>query len=149
MQLDNRIKPNLFIVGMPKSGTTALHNLLSQHPEVFMSSLKEPNYFCFDMKRDAQLFIKTNPHPLRNTAYKIRFPCPTEEQYLRLFENSAGFKIRGESSVRYIRSKEAPKNMWKFSPGCKVLVIFREPIAFLRSLHNQTGKIRVREYNKL
>jgi len=37
--------PNLFIVGAPRSGTTSLYNYLKQHPEVFMSPIKEPHYF--------------------------------------------------------------------------------------------------------
>ena len=36
--------PNLFIVGAAKSGTTSLHNYLNQHPDVFMSSHKEPHF---------------------------------------------------------------------------------------------------------
>jgi len=38
-------KPNFFIVGKPKSGTTALHAMLNQHPDIFMSPFKEPNHF--------------------------------------------------------------------------------------------------------
>jgi len=38
--------PNLFIVGAPRSGTISLYNYLKQHPEVFMSPIKEPHYFA-------------------------------------------------------------------------------------------------------
>jgi hypothetical protein len=37
-------KPNLFIVGAAKSGTTSLHNYLNQHPDIFMCNPKEPHY---------------------------------------------------------------------------------------------------------
>ena len=37
--------PNFFIVGAAKSGTTSLYHHLSQHPDVFMSPVKEPGYF--------------------------------------------------------------------------------------------------------
>ena len=38
-------KPNLFIPGAAKSGTTTLHNLLNNHPDICMSSNKEPVYW--------------------------------------------------------------------------------------------------------
>src|SRR5258706_7889695 len=42
-------KPDFFIVGAPKSGTTALYNYLKLHPDIFLSPLKEPNFFASDM----------------------------------------------------------------------------------------------------
>mgnify|MGYP001026536955 FL=1 len=39
------IQPNLFIPGAAKSGTTSLHQLLDLHPDVTMSSKKEPVYW--------------------------------------------------------------------------------------------------------
>ena len=43
-----KIHPNFFVIGAAKSGTTSLHNYLAQHPKVFMSPVKEPNYFAFN-----------------------------------------------------------------------------------------------------
>jgi hypothetical protein len=37
--------PNLFLIGAMKSGTTTLHELLAQHPEIAMCDPKEPCYF--------------------------------------------------------------------------------------------------------
>ena len=45
-------KPNLFIPGAAKSGTTSLHNLLNQHPEICMSSVKEPGYWKNEKFKD-------------------------------------------------------------------------------------------------
>ena len=42
-------KANLFIVGAAKSGTTAIHNYLNKHSSVFLSPIKEVNYFCTDI----------------------------------------------------------------------------------------------------
>lgn len=39
------IKPNLFIPGAAKSGTSSLHDYLGLHSEIFMSSVKESHYF--------------------------------------------------------------------------------------------------------
>ena len=41
--------PNLFIIGSPKCGTTSLANWLNNHPQIFMSKRKEPEYFCDDL----------------------------------------------------------------------------------------------------
>ncbi|MFV2040601.1 MAG: sulfotransferase [Candidatus Hydrothermarchaeales archaeon] len=46
-------KPNLFIVGAPKSGTTSLYNYLKQHPDIFMSKCKETFYFCKDFQMES------------------------------------------------------------------------------------------------
>ncbi len=45
--------PNLFVVGAPKSGTTALHRYLDQHPQVAMSAVKEPKFFLADGRAPA------------------------------------------------------------------------------------------------
>ena len=42
-------KPNFFIVGAPKCGTTALYEYLRPHPNVFMPEIKEPHYFAKDL----------------------------------------------------------------------------------------------------
>jgi tetratricopeptide (TPR) repeat protein len=41
-------RPDFFIAGAAKSGTTALFEYLSRHPSVFIPSIKEPNFFCTD-----------------------------------------------------------------------------------------------------
>src|SRR5205085_12040837 len=43
-------EPNFFVVGAAKCGTTTLYHILFQHPEIYMSPIKEPNYFCTDIK---------------------------------------------------------------------------------------------------
>ena len=42
-------QPNFFIVGQPKSGTSALYSFLSGHPDVCMGATKEPQFFCTDL----------------------------------------------------------------------------------------------------
>ena len=64
MALDNR-KVNLFIVGAPKCGTTSLYKYLSEHYEVFMSPVKEPNffsdiYFNDNLRNASKVSKKTN-----------------------------------------------------------------------------------------
>ena len=51
------IMPNFLIIGAAKSGTTTLYDWLTQHPQVYMSPVKETNFFCF-RKYQVQIFLK-------------------------------------------------------------------------------------------
>jgi hypothetical protein len=42
--------PSFFIAGAPKTGTTSLHHYLDQHPEIYMSPVKEPCYFASEVR---------------------------------------------------------------------------------------------------
>lgn len=109
------IKPNFFIVGAPKSGTTAMNDYLARHPDVFMAK-KEIHYFGSDLKLKER---------------------PTAPEYLEHFKQGSGKKIVGEASVWYLYSKKAAKEIKQFSPGAKILIMLRNPVQFLHSLHSQ------------
>lgn len=113
-------KPNLFIVGASKSGTTALYNYLKMHPEIFMSETKEPHFFGFDL-----------PYS------KLRFNNNINK-YLKLFSQASSEKYVGEASTRYLVSKTAAKEIKKFSPKAKIIVMLRNPVDQMYSIHNQT-----------
>lgn len=101
-------KPNLFIPGAAKSGTTSLHNLLNQHPEICMSSVKEPGYW-------------------KNEKFKD-FKNIEKENYLNLFMKSK-HKIFGESTTAYMYYDTFINNInsnYKVSP--KFIFILRNPI---------------------
>jgi hypothetical protein len=128
MNYKNTKIPNLFIVGAPKCGTTSLHYWLSQHPEIFMSEPKEPWFFCSDLHKEADDFA----------GYKVKyFKYRAKDDYLQLFKNAKQEKIIGESSPRYLYSKEAPKNILKFNSDAKIIIMIRDPIHFIHSWHSQ------------
>lgn len=120
-------KPNLFIVGQPKSGTTALHDFLSEHRQVFMSGVKEPVFFSKDFHAESDNYHKS----------QIFYHFRTEEAYLKLFSNVTSEKIIGESSTGYLYSKVSAKQIKKFNPKAKIIILLREPTSFLYSLHSQ------------
>jgi hypothetical protein len=124
------MKPNLFIVGQPKSGTTALHQFLGQHPEIYMSSIKEPHFFCADF------------HLESDRAYgKQRFyDFRSESAYLQLFSKAKNVKIAGESSTNYLYSQVAAEKIYNFNPDAKIIIVLREPAQFLYSLHSHYVK---------
>lgn len=111
-------KPNFFIVGAPKAGTTAMHQYLQGHPNIYMSEIKEPKYFCEDFPR-------------------IRY-VRSEDQYLNLFKGATPeHLIVGESSTLYLSSAVALQNIYRFNPEAKILVMLRNPVDMVYSLHSE------------
>jgi hypothetical protein len=111
-------KPNFFIVGAPKCGTTALYEYLRPHPNIFMSRLKEPHFFATDL--GTYPFIKTPE------AYAALF-AETTERHLRV----------GEGSVYYLRSTTAIRNIHEYDPKAKLIAMFRNPVDMVHSFHSQ------------
>lgn len=110
--------PDFFIVGAPKSGTTALYRYLSAHPAVFMPRMKEPHFFNTDLR----------------SYYYVR----DREAYLRLFSEALpGHRRLGEASVWYLYSREAARNIAAAAPDARLVVMLRQPVELFRSLHNQ------------
>ena len=44
------IYPNFFLAGVPKAGSTSLYRYLDQHPDIYMSPIKEPNFFADEVR---------------------------------------------------------------------------------------------------
>ena len=124
------MKPNLFIVGQPKSGTTALHQFLGQHPEIYMSSIKEPHFFCADFHLESD----------RAYGRQRFFDFRNESAYLQLFSRAKEEKIVGESSTNYLYSQVAAEKIHNFNSDAKIIIILREPAKFLYSLHSHYVK---------
>jgi len=103
--------PNFFIVGAPRAGTTSLYEYLKNVPGIFMSTVKEPDYFSVNILDD------NDP---------VKKPIRKKEQYLMLFNNDA--KILGEASPNYLADHEAPKLIHKVSPNAKILISLRDPV---------------------
>ena len=129
LKLQAEMKPNLFIVGAPKCGTTAWVEYLSSHPDIYFSPVKEPHYFCTDFVR-----------------YRA---VRSEEEYLALFEDSGSARIVGEASVWYLYSEAAAAQIRQFNSEAKILVFVRNQRDFVPSLHNQTlytGDENIRDF---
>ncbi len=119
--------PDFFIVGHPKSGTTALYEMLRSHPQIFMPDLKEPRFFASDLRS------RFRP---QSTAGTPRLLLPeTLEEYLALFAPALPSQRVGESSPSYLRSVTAAGLIAEAQPAARIIAILREPAGFLRSLH--------------
>ncbi len=121
--------PDFFIVGHAKSGTTALYEMLRRHPQIFMPSLKEPQFFAATQPQARS----SRPGP---ADYTGRRPLSLE-QYLSLFAPARAEELVGEASTFYLFSPAAPARIAEAQPGARIIAILREPASFLRSVHLQ------------
>ena len=118
-----RVIPNFFIVGAPKCGTTALSEYLRYHPNIFISNPKEPYYFADDLfGKDLEKYVGIS----------------ALEDYKKLFVHCTNdHLVVGEASVWYLYSKTAIQNIYRYNKGAKIIVMLRNPVDLLVSLHLQ------------
>jgi hypothetical protein len=140
--------PNFFVVGAPKAGSTSLYHYLDQHPEVYMSPIKEPNYFSSEVRPEnlSEELQERSRNDLQALKEYLRGPMSEKrfggmvlewEDYLRLFQNVKGEKAIGEASVCYLWSKTAPRSIASIIPNARIIMILRDPAdrAFSQYLH--------------
>jgi Sulfotransferase domain len=107
------VLPNFFVIGAMKSGTTSIHSLLRQHPDIFMSDPKEPDFFSKDEKY-FQLW----------------------DWYESLFEAAQGKIAIGEASADYTKRGQRPHTaarIAKHIPNAKLIYIVRHPLERIES----------------
>ena len=109
-------KPDFFIVGAARCGTTALFRYLAAHPAVFMPELKEPNYFCTDVQWHGDYVA-------------------TLTEYEALFSTAPPHALTGEASVFYLYSKVAIGQIMAHNANAKIIVMLRNPVEAARSMH--------------
>lgn len=118
---------DLAIVGQPKSGTSALAQFLGQHPQICMSLPKEPHYFATDLIEESEAFYGTRKY----------FEITTEHDYAACFMHCHPGQLRGDASTQYLLSKVAASNIRAVNPDAKIIVMLREPVSFMHSLHTE------------
>jgi hypothetical protein len=122
--------PDFFIVGNPKSGTTALYEMLKPHPQIYMPDLKETRFFARELHPNAE------PPELSESSETSKKRRPeTVEEYLGLFAGAVPGQRAGEASPSYLRSHDAAGRIARMQPDARIIAILREPASFLRSLH--------------
>ena len=117
---DGVAKPNFFIVGAPKCGTTSLHEYLQRHPDIFMPFYKEPHFFGSDLQ--GSRFQQFRDRPGR---------------YLKLFGDASGERRIGESSPWYLVSRCAAEEIHAYDPQAKIIIMLRNPVDMLYSMWSQ------------
>lgn len=107
------------IIGAARSGTTALYDLVRQHPSVFMSAIKEPNYFAFEGE----------PLDYRGGGAEfVNNSVAQWEEYLRLFAAAPEGTARGEASPLYLYQPETAGRIRARVPDVKMIAVLRNPV---------------------
>jgi Sulfotransferase family len=114
------VLPDFFIIGAPKSGTTALHAALAQHPQLFMSSVKEPKFFLCDGPPE--------PRGGPGDAHSYREWIWRAEDYGRLFDAAPQGTKRGESTSFYLSDLAAHRRIHDAVPEARLIAILRDPV---------------------
>lgn len=115
-------RPNFFIVGTAKSGTTTLYNHLKKHQDIYFSNIKEPYFFSTKY---------TNlPHkgPEDYINDQKRKSMPTLKHYLQLFEGASSEKIIAEASTDYLYYFRVADDIKKMNPASKIVILLRNPV---------------------
>lgn len=125
--------PNFLIIGAGKSGTTSVYQAIKQHPDIFMSAVKEPNFFALEGQEKITGYDKEDPDGFNFYPWAVT----NLKDYHKLFEDVENQKAIGESSTMYQYMPKAPQNIKKHIPEAKLIAIFRNPAdrLYSRYLH--------------
>jgi len=145
------VQPNFFLVGTGKAGTTSLYHYLRQHPQIYMSPVKEPCYFSSEIRtgnlspvhlRHVRRLSRKLPEVLADGQPVPPFGWLVSEweEYVRLFGKATTEKAIGEASAAYLWSETAAHNISSRFPNAKIIMMLRDPAerAFSQYLHQLT-----------
>ncbi|MBZ8182773.1 sulfotransferase [Oscillatoria salina] len=121
--------PNFLIIGSAKAGTTSLYYYLNQHPEIYMSPVKEPGFFA----------LEGQPSTAKTRSYQIA----NLVEYQGLFRGVKEEKAIGEASVKYLFDPHAPHRIKHYIPQAKLIAVLRHPVdkIYSKFLHNIRDRV--------
>jgi hypothetical protein len=119
--------PNFMIIGAAKSGTSALYRYSRQHPEIYMSQVKETHFFSY----------KDAPPNTIGPGDSVNQAITDMATYLTLFEDAGEARAIGEASPTYLYSARAPRLIKEYIPEARLIAILRQPAdrAFSAFMH--------------
>lgn len=123
--------PSFLIIGAAKTGTTSLYSWLKQHPQVYMTPVKETNFFAFEGEN--------LDFPPGTVNEKYLANCKTNiESYCEQFKGVTNEIAIGEASPIYLYNPKAAERILHYIPNAKLIVILRNPIerAYSNFLHH-------------
>jgi hypothetical protein len=103
--------PTFLLAGVEKSGSSSLYRYLAQHPDIYMSPVKEPNYFS-------------------------GVPLGPLSEYESLFDGATADQARGEASVGYFNDASTAARIRQVLPDATVLLMLRNPVERAYSHYN-------------
>lgn len=115
------VQPNFLIIGAAKAGTSSLYHYLNEHPQIYMSPVKEPRFFAPELYTD---YLKD---PYRSGAKEHRSTPMRLEEYLALFEGVSNEVAIGEASTEYLYVPKTPERIKEQLPSVKLIAVLRDP----------------------
>jgi len=112
--------PDFVVIGAGKSGTTSLNEYLKEHPQIFMSTRKEPNFFAYEQSKEEDFDLESSREFYRDSVLKL-------EDYLQLFAGAKESQLLGEVSNTYLNSEMACTRIKHYIPNTKLIAILRHP----------------------
>jgi hypothetical protein len=111
--------PNFLIVGASRCGTTSLYHYLKEHPDVFMSRIKEPSFFLSQF----------NPVPERGIGDDKKKYYQDIDDYRRLFDKAGNSKAIGEASTENLyHSEKVILYIQKYLGNPMIIIALRNPV---------------------
>ena len=127
--INEKTLPNFLIIGAAKAGTTALHEYLQQHPQIYMTPTKETNFFAFAGE-------DLNFQGPKDEALKD-FSITDLDTYQAEFAEVTNEKAIGEACPSYLYYPQAASRIKHYLPDVRLIVILRNPVdrAYANFLH--------------
>tara|TARA_R100000541_G_scaffold31941_1_gene40765 strand:+ start:364 stop:1242 length:879 start_codon:yes stop_codon:yes gene_type:complete len=126
-------KANLFVVGAMRAGSTSFMEILNEHPDIYVSPIKEPHFFVDQLP--STLYSPSRFISVENY-FDSDFPKPLHlahvrnlEHYNLLFSRATSEKWIAEGSTCYLHAPEAAEKIYSYNPLAKIIILTREPIA--------------------
>lgn len=115
--------PNFFIIGAQKAGTTSLYRYLDQHPEIYLSPVKEPRFFAREIDAGGEVVVRTFDGPSRRRPPRFANLLA----YRTLFQEVKDEKAIGEASPTYIYVPGTAERIKSHAPGARAIALLRDP----------------------
>lgn len=113
--------PDVFVIGAPKAGSTAVHGALASHPALHMSSPKEPKYWmCGDQPPPPQ-HGPGDAHSRKEWIWR-------RQDYEALFAGAPDGALLGESTPFYLWDTAAHVRISAAVPGARFIAVVRDPV---------------------
>lgn len=114
------LNPGFVVIGAAKAGTTALYWYLAEHPQIFMSPVKETNFFAYE--------VDAAGNPLYGDPDHHRFPIRRERDYQALFADAGSGTVTGEASPIYLECPFSARRISESVPGARIICGLRNPV---------------------
>lgn len=115
--------PDFLVIGAPKAGSTAVHEALVHHPQLYLSTPKEPKYFLTGGTRPHR-----SEHRGPGDAHSSREWVWRRDDYEQLFDPAPPGTLRGESTPFYLWDRRAHLRIHAAVPDVKLIAILRDPV---------------------